>query len=415
MKVAYLLTQSLDSPSGLGRFGPLARAMARLGHQVEIFALHPDYNSLTIKSWRDQDVFINYVAPMHVKKSGSLKSYYPAWKLAPLALYAAWRLNLASLASQADIVHVCKPHPMNSLAGIFAKRIKGKRMFLDCDDYESESSRFSGSWQREGVAFFEKRTPFYAEAITTNTMFMKQVLRDWGISSSVIHYIPNGVELSRFPARTEEELENFKATLDLGGKRIVSFIGTLSLPSHPVDLLLRSFVPIAARLPEAMLMVVGGGEDFETLKTLASELDLNKQVIFTGKVPPDLAGMYYAISEVSVDPVYDNQAGRGRSPLKLFESWACGVPFITADVGDRRALLGEPPAGIVIRPGDEKALAEAILNVLTNQNLADQMRSRGYERVQMFSWDRLAERMEKIYLQKSKESAFMDRLEGPSI
>ena len=40
MKIAFMLTQSLDSPSGLGRYGPLARELARMGHAVEVFALH---------------------------------------------------------------------------------------------------------------------------------------------------------------------------------------------------------------------------------------------------------------------------------------------------------------------------------------------------------------------------------------
>lgn len=245
MRIAYLLTQNLDSPSGLGRYGPLARAMVRLGHQVEVYALHPDFNSLSARSFNEEGVAVHYVAPMHVKKRGSLKSYYPGWTLAPLVVYAAGKLAQAALSSKADIIHLGKPHPMNSAAGILAKKINRKRLFLDCDDYEAGSNRFANRWQTQGVAFFEQRTPAYAEAVTTNTKFMEQKLVEWGIKPGKIHYLPNGVELSRFTSPSQMQIESLKAALGLQERRVVAFIGSLSLPSHPVDFLVRAFAQVA--------------------------------------------------------------------------------------------------------------------------------------------------------------------------
>jgi hypothetical protein len=74
MKVLFLLTQDLESPSGLGRYFPLAREMALLGHQVTIAALHPDYQSLKIHRFDVEGVHVWYVAPMHVRKHGNVKS-----------------------------------------------------------------------------------------------------------------------------------------------------------------------------------------------------------------------------------------------------------------------------------------------------------------------------------------------------
>ena len=93
---------------------------------------------------------------------------------------------------------------------------------------------------------------------------------------------------------------------------------------------------------------------------------------------------------MSVDPVYDDEPAKGRSPLKLFESWACRVPFITSEVGDRRTLLGQPEAGVLVAPGDPDSLAKGIRSIIMNPDLANELRKRGEERVKSYSWDHLS-------------------------
>jgi glycosyltransferase involved in cell wall biosynthesis len=400
VKITFLLTQSLESPSGLGRYGPLARALADMGHQVEVFALHPNFGSLEKTTFEDRGVWVHYAAPMHVRKQGSQKSYYPAWKLLGLSANAALKLSLAAIKSDADVIHVGKPHPMNSLAGLAARLLRGKRLLLDCDDYETASSRFSGNWQRRGVAFFEKRMPQRAEMVTTNTHFMKNLLVDWGVPPEKIIYLPNGVERSRFRPPDASDLAQLRQKHGLAGKQVISFIGSLSLPSHPVDLLVDAFALLAVRLPQAVLLLVGGGEDYEALQRMVRQKGLEERTVFTGRAAPDQVGAYYAVSTVTVDPVHDNEAARGRSPLKLFESWLCGTPFVTADVGDRRSLLGEPAAGVLAEGHDAAAYARAIEQVLTSPGMAESLRQRGLERVEAYTWDQLTRQVESVYLGK---------------
>ena len=46
MRILFILTQDLDSPSGLGRYRPMAEVLIQSGHQVRILALHPDFQNL---------------------------------------------------------------------------------------------------------------------------------------------------------------------------------------------------------------------------------------------------------------------------------------------------------------------------------------------------------------------------------
>jgi glycosyltransferase involved in cell wall biosynthesis len=401
MKIVYLLTQSLESPSGLGRYWPLAQEMAGFGHQVEIFALHPEFDSIRATNFQKNGVHIHYVAPMHVQKRGNEKIYYPAYKLIFLSAFATWKLSNAILHSNADIVHIGKPHPMNSLAGVAAKLFKGLPLILDCDDYEAASNRFSGRWQQWIVEFFENRMPHQVKFITTNTNFTKDRLVSLGIPVERIIYLPNGVDRNRFQKPDQNQVEALRSELGLVGNKVIVFVGTLSQASHPVDLLLHAFTQILQAYSNSVLLLVGGGEDFRRLQAQAVEMGIADKVKFCGRVPPEYVQSYYHIADVSVDPVHDNEAARGRSPLKMFESWANGVPFVTGDVGDRRTIAGDPEAALLAQPGNAESLANEIIEVLGNHELAKKLQEQGFQRVEFYYWDKLSLQLEAVYRQNA--------------
>ena len=397
MKIAYLLTQSLDSPSGLGRYLPLAVEMHKLGNSVEIFALHPDMDALEEKDQVISGVQVHYVSPMHIQKKGNIKKYYSSLTLARISLSATWHLIVAGFNSNADIIHIAKPHPMNSIAGVINKTLKHTNLFLDCDDYEAASGNFPSDWQRSVVSTFEKWTPRHVNMITTNTHFMEQMLESWGVPSEKIVYLPNGVNRERFIPPPMSDVLSMRGKLKLEGKKIVSYIGSMSLANHAVDLIIKAIPKIIKSQPNTVLLLVGGGEDFQKLQALANSMNLKENIRFVGRVPPEKISLYYAISDVTVDPVYDNDASRGRCPLKLFESWACGVPFVTSNVGDRQELIGDPPAGLMARPGDPDSLATTVLKLLSDKNLRKDVINQGNERIKDYYWDNLAAKMFNVY------------------
>ena len=66
-----------------------------------------------------------------------------------------------------------------------------------------------------------------------------------------------------------------------------------------------------------------------------------------------------------------------------------GVPFITSDVGDRKMLLGVPPAGMLVPPGDPNELSNAIIKLITNPELSKSLVKLGRQRVGSYYWDKL--------------------------
>lgn len=398
-RILFLLTQSLDSPSGLGRYWPLAKALHKLGYQITILALHPNWAALQERQFVAEGVNIRYVTQMHVRKIGNVKTYHSSPLLLWYAALATWRLFWAALRTPTDVIHLGKPQPMNGLAGYLVSRLRHKALYVDCDDYEASINQFQNKWQRQIVAWFENHVPLQAQAITTNTKFTKNRLIALGYPAHKIVYVPNGVDYDRFAKVDYDKIETLRQKLNLQQKQVVLFVGTLSIASHNVDLLIKAFSKVAPQVEEAILLLVGGGQDWTELTNLVHELQLSERVIFAGRVTPDEVVNYYHLAYISVDPILDNETAQARSPLKIFESLAVGVPVVTSNVGDRYTMLQGSRYGFLTRPGEVDSLAEGLLEALLNPQRVERMTAtiKNEQEFMKLYWNLLVTDFVKVY------------------
>lgn len=394
LKIVFLLSQSLDSPSGLGRFGPIARALASRGHDLQVLALHYNWRYLPRRCYHDQGIPINYVGQMHVRKEGARKLYFSPMRLLTVSLASVMRLATALWRSDAEIIQLCKPQPINALAAQLGRR--GRPIFCDCDDYEAAANRFSGEWQRRIVRYFEDGVISYARGLTVNTYFALNRYIALGYPAQRIIYVPNGVERQRF--EVPFDLASLRQRWGLDVKTpVITYVGTMSILSHAVDLLLEAFARVARQRPEARLLLVGGGEDFDNLVIMADKLGIARQTIFAGRRPPEEIPAILALATVSVDPVRNDTIAAARSPLKVVESLAVGTPVVTGDVGDRRKMLADGTVGVLVRPGDSSALADGLSAVLDDSIRRTNMAMAAQTRRDQWYWDRLVEDFARVY------------------
>lgn len=385
-----LLSQDLNSPSGLGRYFPLAKHLARQNYRVSILALHSNFESALIRDYWDQGVHVRYVAQMHVRKVDNSTHYFSTMDLIKTSIKATQALKTEAMKEDPDLVLVGKPHPMNGIAGLMVARKKSIPLIVDCDDYEAESNKTNSFWQKPLLRFFENSLPDKADLITTNTFFNKERMKKLGIDESKIQYLPNGVDTDRFQSASAEKQKWLRESLALEDARIIAYLGSLNLANHPVDLLIKSFSIVAQNQKNVRLLIVGGGGDMESLQRMVRELNIEKSVVFTGRVEPNEINAYYQLADISVDPVNDTLADRGRCPLKIFESWQMGVPVVTADVGDRRLLAGDPPALVLVKPGSPEALAAELEKLINNPSVLLALKSIAKARARGFDWSKIS-------------------------
>lgn len=400
MKITLLLTQSLQSPGGGGRYWPLAKALTQLGHEVTIIALHHDYEALQKYAFVAEQIAVQYVGQMHVLKRGNRKSYFSPTMLLWITAVATWKLFWAAWRTPADAIHVCKTQPMNGTAAWLIHILRGTPIYLDSDDYEAINNRFSGKWQQRIVAWFEDKMPTFAAGITAGTSFIANRFIAQGYPSEQVQIVYNGVDRHRFAVLEQSgsanKLQQLRQQLAISeASRVVVYVGSMSLTSHAVDLLLEAFQYVIQNVPDAMLLMVGFGEDLPLLQEKAQALQLAGHVRFVGRIALDEVPFYYRLGNVSADPMRISVPAESSLSLKLLESMAALVPCVTADIGDRRQVVGE--AGLAVMPDDAGALAEGLCTLLNSAQLAGKMRdAAALQRAQNW-WDVRVHDFVKVY------------------
>lgn len=398
MRVLFLLTQSLDFPSGLGRYGPLATEMVRLGYDVEIAALHPAWSRVRPREFVRHGVKIAYVGQMHVSQpDANRRTYFSTPQLLRVTCLATLALARVALTHPSDAIHIGKAQPMNGLAGWLGGALGRRRLYLDCDDDEQASNRFSAPWQQRVVRWAENSLPPHMRGVTVNTTYLRDRLLRSGLPAGRIQLVPNGYDQDRFSGAVPDGVGALKRRWEIEDAPAVLYLGSLSLANHPVLLLLDAFRIVRRRVPAAVLLMVGGGEDYDECKRLVHARGLDGAVRIVGRVDPATVPSYYAASAVSVDPVFDDPTARARSPLKIVESMAMGVPVVTGDSGDRAATLAGGRAGVLVQAGNAEALADGIVSVLGDPARRNEIAMRGREVSQAFRWDCLAREFVRVY------------------
>jgi glycosyltransferase involved in cell wall biosynthesis len=147
-------------------------------------------------------------------------------------------------------------------------------------------------------------------------------------------------------------------------------------------------------MKDVLFLVVGGREDHvQQLRMYVAGRGLTN-VILTGFVPPRDVHAYHRIADVLLLYYPSGFALNDyRSPGKLFEYMASGVPIAAVDLPVLREVLGDPPAAFVVPPDSPRDLARAIRAVLDDYERGSRVAEVARERVAEFTWDRRAEKI----------------------
>lgn len=394
MRIAFLCSSGLDNASPRGRWLPLASELAKRGHEPHLLLLHPTFDRMQPgeRNFTQAGVRIQHLAQMHVYGLPGERRTFGAFELAQVSWQAASALTNAAVALKPDILHICKPQPINGLAGWRASRALHLPFYVDCDDYEAGANRVSSGAQRAVIQWWEDHLPKQAKGVTVNTRFLFERVQAQGMPAARIAHVPNGVS-----DIAVESIALPPALAAWAGCPIVAYVGTLSTIAHGVDLLLDAFALVLRALPAAKLLMVGDGDDRAGLQAKAQQLGVQHAIHWTGRVLPEEARRWFTLAACSVDPVSDTPAMRGRSPLKIVESLAAGVPVVTGDVGDRREMLANGDAGVLVQAGDADALAQGLLAVLRDAALQATLAAGARLQRERYLWPALAGRWAGVY------------------
>jgi glycosyltransferase involved in cell wall biosynthesis len=197
----------------------------------------------------------------------------------------------------------------------------------------------------------------------------------WRLDRRRVHYIPNGIDLARFPGTRDPAV----AAGWSGDGPVVATVAALRAEKN-LPRLLRAFAaatqvpsglpasarvePVwrgpARRLP-ARLVIVGDGPERAGLQALAASLGIAPRVSFLGHIA-EPAPLYAGFD------LFALSSDTEQMPIAVIEAMAAGLPVAATDVGDVRAMLAEANAPWV-GPRDDATLAASLAALLGDASL----------------------------------------------
>jgi len=204
-----------------------------------------------------------------------------------------------------------------------------------------------------------------------------------------LRVVSPGVDIQKYninPDRTDY----LKRKYNLKNEKIVLFVGQLNKESRHkgLDFLIEA-IKLINDMKNLKLIVVGDGNYINYYKNKVKSYKLTNKIIFTGYIEANNLPKYYKGSDVVVLPSYNRAEGFG---MVLIEAQACGTPVIGTTVGGIPYVIVDGETGLLVPPRDPKALAKAIIHILSDENLLKKMGQAGYERVKKeFTWEKSTE------------------------
>ena len=268
-----------------------------------------------------------------------------------------------------DLIHAFFGIPCGAIAYRFRKEIP-YIVSLRGSDVPGFNERFS--FQYIFLKPIIKRVWKSAVAVIANSQGLKELALETDRNAK-IGVIYNGVNVEDFSPRNERE----------NGDIIILSVARL-IKRKGIDDLIRAVPAIVKAHKNIKLIIIGEGNIENELKALAQKLKVSKYIDFLGYVPPNEISNYYSSSDIFVLP----SKNEGMSNTVL-EAMASGLPIVTTDTGGTQELIDEN--GIIIPSEEPDAISKAVLNLINNDKLRENMGMKSRKIAESMSWKNVAQ------------------------
>nr|WP_319372575.1 glycosyltransferase family 4 protein [uncultured Methanobacterium sp.] len=284
-----------------------------------------------------------------------------------------------------DILHTHLPTPWTADWSAFFAKLKGTPLVLNYYNdivASGAASNIANLYNKTFLKFLLKQADriiiIQEDYLNTSPYLSKY--------ADKIRIVPVGVDVNRFrPLNVETE------------KNSIFFLSLLD-DYHQykgLDFLLNAIKIVKKDIEDIKLVVGGKGSLLEYYKSMAESLGIKRNVEFHGFIPEDKIVEYYNRSEIFALPsISSAQEGFG---IVALEALACEKPVITTKIVGISDEIQKESLGTIVPPEDANALAEGIIQLLSNPDL-EEMGKKGRVVVKdRFTWERVAQLTDDIY------------------
>lgn len=241
------------------------------------------------------------------------------------------------------------------------------------------------------VKFLFRRIFTTADSVQVISSCLSGWARDNGFTGK-IEIVPNGVDIENFKVGVErsrpEELKELRKKLNIKDEDRVIITTSRLVKKNAIG----DVIDALRYLPENVkFLILGTGKEGWKLKIKARSL--KGRVIFLGDILNEEVPRYLAISDVYARPSLSEGLG-----TCFLEAMAAGVPVVATPVGGILDFLKDGENGLLCEVQNPKSIAEKIMILLDNKELAQKIRTSAKEMVvRNHDWDLIAKKMNELF------------------
>jgi len=241
---------------------------------------------------------------------------------------------------------------------------------------------------------FSVRMLKHADRILASSEYTRHMLIEHaGLSPEKVQVIYLGVEQEHFrPLEIPPEFYQ-RYNLKKGGRYILHISSEEA--RKDVGTLIRAFAQVYAQCHDVILLKIGRPlYPFQRLANLRliSELGLEQAVTFIDYVPDEDLPLFYNAAKVTLLPSIAEGFG-----FPVIESMSCGTPVVCSNTSSLPEIAGD--AALLVAPRDVEGIACAILRILEDSSLTQQLQARSLQWVRKFTWEATAKSTLEAYRQ----------------
>ncbi len=207
-----------------------------------------------------------------------------------------------------------------------------------------------------------------------------------------LYQIPPGVDASRFRPLTTDKKHTVRSKFGIGDDEKVVLSVSRLVPRKGMDILIKAASQLSGSFPQLRVVIVGQGRDRGRLERIARSS--GAKVTFLGGAPDELLPDLYGMADVFAMICRDRWMGMEQEGFGIvfLEAAACGIPQVAGKSGGSYEAVANNVTGFVIdRPKDAGDVARTLRRLLTDAQLASDMRERSRIRVEeLFDYPKLA-------------------------
>ncbi len=361
-----------------------AEEMVNKGHNIDwILQSEEACNKSYVTEWRSSRVFVGATDNGESRLSRIKKHL--------MGVANDFKVFKLTSTNNYDFIQV-KDKFLSALFAIIAAKLNNCRFvywlsypFPEASIYEARAgiARYSALYLIRGYAFkfiLYRIIAKFSDHIFVQSEQMKKDVMANGVPEDKLTPVPMGISLKMF------QQVNAGENVDCNHEKLmIVYLGTL-LGTRKLDFLIRAFAIVNKAIPATELYMIGSTEqqrDIELLENEAKIFDIQDNVIFTGNLPRNEALDYVKKADVCVSPFYPTPILNSTSPTKLIEYMALRKPVVANDHPEQSLVIRESGAGICV-PYNEQAFAQAIIDILSDKELAIAMGDKGYNYVTQY-------------------------------